>query len=167
MYKKVTIELLREVAQDAMEIANRYSRRHKTEFFFDPIIFTLLTERGFGRVRRQYPLTRLPSQQRVSRVDYYVGGYNPVLIELACRTQGGELMPRANASELKKLIRKRKARTRFLLLIDPTKRRPHKREKLKAQYKAWKPGKGNFLQLPVRVIYVRPDEAYHFKWKRR
>ena len=166
MYRKVTIDILQELAQDAMEIASKYSRPHKTEFFFDPIIFALLQERGFGRVTRQYPLPRLPSQQRASRIDYYVGGYTPVLIELACRAQGAELMAGANASELKKLIRKRKERTRFLLLIDPTKHPPHKEEKLKARYDAWKPGKGNFLRLPVRVIYVRPDKAYHFMWKR-
>ena len=166
MYRKVTIELLQELARDAMEIASKYSRRHKTEFFFDPIIFALLKERGFGRVRRQYPLARLPNQQRVSRIDNYVGGYTPVLIELACRAQGGELMARPNGSELKKLIRKRKARTRFLLLIDPTNHPPHTQEKLKARYRAWKPGRGNFLRLPVRVIYVRPEQPYHFKWER-
>jgi hypothetical protein len=149
-----------------MDIASKYSRPHKTEFFFDPIFFALLKERGFGRITRQYGLARLPRQQRMSRIDYYVGGYTPVLIELACRAQGGELMPKCNGSELRKLIRKAKARTRFLLLLDPTDHPAHKREKLKRQYDAWKPGKGNFMRLPVRVVYVRPDETFHFMWKR-
>jgi hypothetical protein len=165
MYKKVTIELLKELAQDAMDVASKYSRKHKTEFFFDPIIFALLKER-FGPVRRQYWLPLLPSQKRASRVDYFVGGNTPVLIELACRTRGGELMPRCNGPELKKLIRRRRARTRFLLLIDPTRHPPHKEEVLKTCYHRWKPGKGNFLRLPVRVMYVRRDQMYHFVWKR-
>jgi hypothetical protein len=166
MYRKVTIALLQALAQDAMRIAATYSRPSKTEFFYDPIIFALLSERRFGRVKRQYDLPRLPRQKRRSRIDYYVGGNTPVLIELACRTYGGELLPGCNGSELKKLIRKRKARTRFLLLLDPTKHPPHREKKLKGQYEGWRPGKGNFLKLPVRVVYVRRDHAFHFVWKR-
>ena len=166
MYRRVTIELLTQLARDAMAIASKYSRKHKTEFFFDPIVFALLKER-FGPAKWQVWLALLASQKRVTRIDYSVGGNTPVVIELACRTRGGELMARQNGTELRKLIRRRKARTRFLLLIDPTRHLAHKENTLKSCYEKWKPGKGNFLRLSVRVIYVRPDLTYHFMWKRK
>lgn len=118
--------------------------------------------------KREVPV-RMLDTGKPKRIDFWVGGTKPVLIELAVRKPKGsqELMGRQNQSELSKLARAKQAkvRTRYLLLIDLRVGDPIEKSKLKASYDPLHAGRGKFERAPVRVIYVARDAAYHFLWK--
>lgn len=164
MSTRITCRDLTSLAEEAIKLGQKYSVRKKSELFFDPIVFTLLAERH-GPAKRQIRLKLLSGQKRRQRIDFRLGGSAPVVIEMACRSHGGELSPSYNRSELKKLTRQKKASTRYLLLMDPTKLRPLDKNSLLKDYKCWNPGPGQFPRLPVRVVYAKPDHSFDFLWR--
>lgn len=132
----------------------------------DPILYGFLQGR-FRKVSRQH-YVRLHGRHHPLRIDFRVGGTNPVVIEFAVRPPAGgaTLYGSQNESELGKLTRvtNSSARLRVLLLIDLA---PHAipADNLKATYASLNAGPGNFARHSVRVIYVHADSAYHFLWR--
>ena len=161
----LTIESLTEAAEDAASLGAALSVRRKGELFYDAILYTLLMERH-GRFVRQWQLPLLVGQRRPKRIDYKERHKAGAVIEFAVRSRtGAELLPTANCSELRKLLRARTARIRFLVLLDPTKRDPHDKTRLRRQYVDVSLGKGMYNRLPIRVIYARKGDSFHFVWR--
>lgn len=149
-------------------MARDYAVKKKGEFFYDTLLYGLLRAK-YPNVSRQVKLRLRPGQERAQRIDFRLGGSNPTAIELAHGTKRGGLRPSSNASELQKLCRQRKARTRFLLLLDTAERiEPFTRQELTAEYRAWLPGRGRFERWPVQVVYARLNgDSFVFQWKAR
>lgn len=164
---RLTIEHLTRIAERAIVIRSGYTGLRRGELFLDAILNGLLDGR-FGAVHRQDRLQLRKGQRRQQRIDFRIGGNSPVVIEIACRSFGGELAPSQNRSELQKLTRHRMVATRYLLLLDPTKHSPLKKAVLQQLYRDWNPGPGRFDRLPVRVIYARsPQQSFNFLWRGR
>jgi len=121
----------------------------------------------FGSLTRQHHV-ELYRSQRPARIDYRVGGTNPVLIELAVRPEDGasQLYGSQNKPELVKLTRipQSRAKLRALLLMD-LKPEPLQRNRLKQTYDCISVGPGRFERNPVRVLYVHKESQFHFLWR--
>ena len=132
----------------------------------DPILYGYLQGR-FGGMSRQH-WVHIHGRQRPHRIDFRIGGNNPIVIEFAVRPPDGgtTLYGSQNRSELRKLARvsRATARLRVLLLIDlsPT---PILRVKLEPTYDDQNAGRGNFTRHSVRVIYVHTQSTYNFLWQ--
>ena len=104
------------------------------------------------------------------RIDYRIGGTNPVLIELAVRPpkHKNKLYGSQNRHELRKLCRApySKAKKRILLLVDLAKEMIRK-DKIKKTYDKAHSGKGGaHRRAPVSVIYVHKKDHYSVRWSR-
>jgi hypothetical protein len=166
-HKKATCRDIIDLGETVREMAQAYSIKRKGEFFYDALLFGLLRAR-YPNASRQLKLRMRPGQARAQRIDFRLGGTNPTVIELAHGSRRMGLGPSSNRSELQKLCRQRKARTRFLLLSDTSDKLPAvNKEDLQSRYKAWNPGRGRFDRLTVQVIYARRDHSFVFPWKAR
>lgn len=135
------------------------------EMLIDPALYALLRSSA-GGAQRQYP-AHLPNAKRCPRIDFRVGGPNPVLIEFAVRSPqgGGTLYGSQNKPELSKLTRfgNHVARLRALLLVDLY-HNPHSLAELKATYDVINAGRGKFARYPVQIIYAHASAVYSFRW---
>lgn len=142
-----------------------YHAGPKREMLIDPALYAYL--RATGRpVSRQFH-AHLPNAQRPPRIDFRVGGSNPVLIEFAVRPPegGSQLYGSQNRTELHKLCRfsNQQAKLRALILIDLA-REPLSQDNLKLTYDKIHAGRGRFQRHPVKVIYAHADATCSFKW---
>lgn len=160
---------LMSIARTTLDLVQDYRGRPKRERDLDPMLYALLSSRYGNRgslVKRQYPIRMLGSD---CRVDFRVGGPNPILIEFAFRpsTGGGDLCSSTNRSELLKLSRfpQTEAKLRALLLVDACVAGPYDRARLKEKYGEVKSGPGKIERNPVRVIYAHPQKSFHFCWR--
>jgi hypothetical protein len=121
----------------------------------------------FGPLTRQHHV-KLYRSQRPARIDFRLGGTNPVLIELAVRPEDGasQLYGSQNRPELEKLTRvpQRRAKLRALLLMD-LKQTHLPLDRLKQTYDCVSAGPGRFERNPVQVLYVHKEAQYHFSWR--
>jgi hypothetical protein len=157
---------LQDLAKEVVALVDDYHGGPKREMLIDPALYALLRARTGQKVSRQYH-AHLPQAKRPPRIDFRVGGPNPVLIEVAVRPPGGrsELYGSQNKAELRKLTRfpNQRAKLRALLLID-LKKQPIEKADLKATYAKVSAGPGKFNRSSVRVIYVHASQSYSFRW---
>ena len=117
---------------------------------------------------REHPVA-IGNSSKPKRVDFRIGGANPVLIEFAYRKPGQSKQPLQgphNASELRKLGRfpTSQAKRRILLLVDGSKTAIPKSE-LKGTYDSVTRGQGGkSVRHAVTVLYVHKDADYRFAW---
>ena len=158
----MNIAELRELALDLLRRSDRLSREMK----IDAYLLAELEAR-FGTVTRQHPL-RFASSERDSRIDFRLGGSNPVLLELAVRPADGacQLYGSQNKPELFKLTRwpQTQVKLRALLLMDFA-TKPLESERLRSTYISINAGRGRFERNPIRVVYVHDKLQYHFIWQ--
>lgn len=135
------------------------------EMLIDPIIYAYMKGR-FGAVSRQHHVSVYGSR-KPKRIDFRVGGTNPVVLELAVRSPlgSGSLLGQPNTSELRKLckVSTTQASLRVLLLIDLYVNNYTKPD-LKSTYDVINAGPGKFKRCPVRVVYVHMDNRFNFAW---
>lgn len=161
----MNVTKLTAIGQDIARLVGDYHGGPTREMLIDPALYAYLRATG-RRVDRQHH-AHLPGAKRPARIDFRVGGSNPVLIEFAVRPPHGmgELYGSQNRSELHKLCRfsNTQAKLRALLLIDlaPT---PLAQRALEATYDAVHAGPGRFTRYSVKVIYVHAHTTYAFKW---
>jgi hypothetical protein len=149
-----TISSLKDLGCEAIALGALYSVKKKGELFYDGFFFTLLRERH-GKFVRQWKLPVLMNQKRAVRIDFKERHKNGAVLEFACRAKAGtELGGAQNRSEIRKLLRASAARTRVLVLLDPSSRAPLLRTKVANEYRALALGKGRRNRLAIRVIYV-------------
>lgn len=159
----MTIEELAEIGGAIIRLRKDYSRPASREMTLDFPLYAYL-EASYGNLSRQLGVT-VAGQDK--RIDFRIGGYNPVVIEFVVRPPqgGGQLYGSQNQSELAKLTRVQQshARTRVLLLLDLSQ---HfiERAALRATYVNLHAGPGRFHRRSVRVVYVHHDGWYHFLW---
>jgi hypothetical protein len=157
--------VLAEIGREVVDLVSDYHGGPKREMLIDPVLYALLRTK-YARVTRQYH-AHLPNAQRPPRIDFRVGGTNPVLIEVAVRPPHGtsELYGSQNASELRKLTRfsNQRAKLRALLLID-LHGSPHDFAALQATYDKVNAGRGKFTRHPVQIVYVHASGTFGFKW---
>lgn len=144
-----------------------YTKR-QTEMAADPMVYGLM-EAAFGAVARQHYIW-MGTGSRPKRIDFRIGGNNPVVLEFALRPIDGtiQLYGSQNAAELRKLSRvpTSKARTRVLLLIDLYARSPHDRATLKKSYDDVRLGPGRFHRKSVQIIYANScGTHFTFRWR--
>lgn len=161
----MNIRTLKHIGQDIAGMLAEYTNGPRREMLIDPALYAYL--RGSGRpVRRQFH-AHLPGAERPPRIDFRVGGANPVLIEFAVRPAigGGQLYGSQNRTELFKLCRfsNAQARLRALLLIDLYEH-PMQKDAVKLTYSNIHAGRGRFQRHPVQIIYTHASEAYSFRW---
>jgi len=161
----MNIDTLKDIGQDLANMLNDYSNGPRREMLIDPALYAYL--RGSARkVERQYH-AHLPGAKRPPRIDFRIGGANPVLLEFAVRPPrgGGQLYGSQNKPELWKLCRfsNTQAKLRALLLID-LHDQPLTKTVLKPTYDEIHAGRGKFSRYPVQVIYAALHETYSFKW---
>lgn len=156
---------IEELQDLALEILNR-SHKLAREMKIDEALFAELQTR-FGSAKRQHRI-EFASSERPSRIDFRLGGTNPVLLELAVRPADGscQLYGSQNKPELLKLTRfpQSQAKLRALLLMD-FKDRPLDLENLQATYSSINAGRGRFERNAVRVLYVHESLQYNFIWQ--
>jgi hypothetical protein len=158
----MNVKQLKHIGQSLARLAHEYSGGPKREMLIDPALYAwlLATE---GKATRQYPVT-VPSP---GRIDFRIGGSNPVVLEFAVRPPDGgpELYGSQNRDELFKLSRipQGKAKLRALLLVD-LRSDQIRMDKLKSSYDEVHPGPGRFPRNVVQVIYTHRKEAYSFRW---
>lgn len=144
----------------------RQSSKVAREMEIDKALLAELNAR-YGSVTRQHRM-EFASSLRPSRIDYRVGGTNPVLLELAVRPADGscQLYGSQNKSELFKLTRfpQSRVKLRALLLMD-FKEKAISAEKLRQTYDPINAGRGNFERNAVRVVYVHEAVQYNFIWQ--
>lgn len=161
----MNVETLADIAADIALMVRDYHGGPKREMLIDPALYARL--RAHGRpVSRQFH-AHLPGAQKPPRIDFRIGGENPVLIEFAVRPPhgGATLYGSQNCSELRKLCRftNSKAKLRALILIDLA-AAPLQVKRLRATYDKIDAGRGKFARFPVKVIYAHVDSTYWFKW---
>lgn len=166
----MNVRTLQGIGQDIARMVREYHGGPTREMLIDPALYAWLRAGAVGRtVKRQYHTSRT-RQKRPARIDFRVGGSNPVLVEFAVRppTGGGQLYGSQNQSELRKLTRfsNKKAKLRALLLIDLA-GTPYGVESLEDNYKKINAGRGRFKCWPVQVIYAHAKTAFNFKWSPR
>jgi hypothetical protein len=158
-----TLDELVSAAKDVVALLDEYPYWPNDERQVDRILFAYL--RGhFGTAKRQWPV-RLGANAE-GRIDFRLGGNNPLVFELVVRTpQGGNLGVSGNGSELRKLSRVpyAQARVRALLLLDLTENRVNF-ETLKQKYGEYHLGQGQYERQPVSVVYVARDVQHRFIW---
>lgn len=164
----MNLNTIREVAKELAVIAANYkasSSAPSREMLADAVLLAILRSRTHSSVSRQHRVHI--SRKRVpARIDFRVGGTNPVVIEFAVNNHGTELYGSQNVAELRKLLKipKSKARLRVLLLADLSKRPPFTKAKIQATYRSILPGRGHAGHSPIRVLYVHKDTAFDFGW---
>ena len=156
----MNLRLFAERAQLLLRILDQYRSRSapQREMLIDPVFLAVLSAPDPHRlVRRQYPVP-------AGRIDFRIGGTNPVAVELVVRPPKGssEIYGSQNGDELKKLsgLAQSQAKLRVLLLIDRRKQ-PIPEDSLKRTYKKRKRQSGSSA---VQVIYVHTKDTYRFKW---
>jgi hypothetical protein len=161
----MTVQQLQHIGQRLTKLAHDYAGGPKREMLIDPALYAWFLATT-PSVARQYHV-HLPGLVNPARIDFRIGGPNPVLVEFAVRPPGGasQLYGSQNKDELRKLTRfsNQKAKLRALLLID-LHQDPIVKESLKATYDKVHAGFGNFDRHPVKVIYTHREDAYSFKW---
>jgi hypothetical protein len=161
----VNIEEITETGTEILKVLSDYHRAPHREMLIDPVLFAFLRGR-FGAVERQKHVSVYGSI-KPKRIDFRVGGTNPVVLELAVRppTGGGHLLGGQNTSELRKLckVSTTAAKLRVLLLIDLYSRN-YTKDKLKESYDAAHAGPGKFERNPVRVVYMHASNKFSFSW---
>lgn len=165
----MNVKRLSAIGQSIASLVRDYSNGPDREMLVDPALYAYLSASAGSAnrsVSRQYP-AHLPNAKRAPRIDFRIGGMNPVLIEFAVRPSagGGTLYGSQNVSELRKLCRfsNSKAKLRALLLVDLAKD-PIDMKRLKATYDGIDAGRGRFHRYPVKIIYAHATVAYSFKW---
>jgi len=161
----VNIKQLTEAGVEILRMLGDYHNPPHREMLIDPMLYAYL--RGhFSSVARQHHV-RVNGGNRPKRIDFRVGGSNPVVLELAVRppTGGGHLLGGQNVSELRKLckVSTRQAKLRALLLIDLYSSH-YTKERLKESYDPVHAGPGKFERYPVRVVYVHMQNRFSFSW---
>jgi hypothetical protein len=166
----VNISDIVEAGKEVIFLLSRYSNAPHREMKIDPALFGYLRGKH-GPVDRQHPVHLYGGKQgkRAKRIDYRLGGSNPVVLEFAVRppTGGGTLLGSQNASELRKLCRvsDTEARLRALLLVDLY-REPHDIDSLWDTYDRVSTGPGRYKRSGVRVIYVHAQlSSPHYIWR--
>lgn len=161
----ISIKVLIEAGLTVIDLASQYKGEPKREMGVDGLLFGVLYCMA-GVNQRQFKVYQR-GRQRALRIDFAKGWNSPSsVIEFACRTKGrNEHYGSQNEDELRKLARRIRPNTRFLLLLDMSKNRPTPMDSLKATYDGINAGRGRFHRRSVRVIYVHPDEQYHFLWQ--
>ena len=166
--KMLTIAGVKELGQCLITVADKYPTIFLTERDFFPLIHAYLR----GRV----PRTTSEAYSRLGRIDFRVGGTNPVVLELAVAPRrlqdpkvkslpfpghelGNNLYASQNRSELRKLseVPYSKAKYRYLLLLDL--RDAHDLSELETGYRNETRG------LPpnyITVVYVSRQRVHHF-----
>lgn len=160
----LTLEGLNAIAADLVSILGEYPYIAGGEAALDRFVYAYLRGRFSSAASRQWPA--LPVRGRAGRIDFRVGGNNPVVFELAVRTpETGNLGVGSNKPELRKLSRvpQAKARVRALLLLD-LKNEPVNFEMLRERYQAYHLGKGKFDREPVSVVYAHATTQHRFIW---
>lgn len=152
--------------QEILALLRDYHNPPQRELLLDAILYAML----FGRhtkITRQHRVY-LYGSTRPQRIDFRLGGSNPVVMEFAIRTNAsrGTLYGTQNVSELRKLCRVRStaARLRVLLLLDLSSD-PLDLVSLKDTYEPLHAGRGRFRRSPVRVIYVHTESSFNFLWR--
>ena len=154
-------------ANALLNLRKDYSNPPKRERELDPLFYAFMKGHlGKLKVSRQH-LVYFTGKSRPSRIDYRIGGTNPILLELAVRSPTGvqELMGPQNSKELKKLskIPTSQAKRRVLLLLDLNAKSISKAT-LKASYGPLHVGPGKKPRLPVTIVYVHESMHYSFTW---
>ena len=154
---------IQDVGEEVLRLRDGYHNPPKGERAVDVLLFGYLSGR-FSNVRRQHGVY-LYGSNTPKRIDFRLGGTNPVVLELAVRPANGgsHLSGPNNQTELNKLCRVKEAKLRALLLIDLADQN-WLRDKLKATYDALHAGPGNFERKAVQVIYVHRHNRFNFKW---
>jgi hypothetical protein len=157
---------IQSMGKDVLSMLDNYYNPPQREMLLDAVFFAYLSAR-YTNVTRQHHI-HLYGSSKPQRIDFRLGGNNPVVIELALRSPsgGGALAGSQNISELRKLcrVRRSEARLRALLLLDLAER-PLKRRTLIGTYEPLHAGAGKFERHPVRIIYVHRTETFSFCWK--
>ena len=154
------------IGRDVLKFLDQYHNPPEKELLLDAILLAYLSGR-FSSVSRQH-YVYLYGSKKPHRIDFRIGGSNPVVVEFAVRGAqgGGKLSGGQNISELKKLCRvsHTQAKLRVLLLLDSAKNPLHK-HLLKRTYDPLHAGPGKFKRTSVRVIYVHRRNAFNFIWR--
>lgn len=156
---------IQSAGKKVLGLLDQYYNPPEKELLLDAILFAYLSGRH-QNVARQHPVY-LYGSANPKRIDFRLGGNNPVVIELATRPPSGgkTLYGSQNISELRKLcrVRQSEARLRALLLLDLA-GHPLKKQALRDSYKRLHAGRGKFERHVVRVIYVHRGETFSFPW---
>jgi hypothetical protein len=159
----MNIDDIKSTGLKVLDLLNEYHNPSEKELAVDQTLFAYLSCLH-SPVSRQHPIY-LYGSCKPQRIDYRVGGSNPVVIEFALRASagGGSLSVSQNSTELSKLCRisQTKAKLRSLLLLDLA-QRPLDRPTLKESYNKWNAGRGRFDRWPVCIVYVHRDRSFHF-----
>lgn len=151
---------LRKAARAVTRIARNLGRTKRKEKWLHGVLLGYLEAR-VGNMRSEWQVPR-------GRIDLRHGGTNPSVIELVVRQYGVEDKPAMNKKELGKLCRvtSARARTRFLLILDPSGKKPVEKERLRKAYARYNGGRGKFERQPVRIMYVHPESKndFDFSW---
>lgn len=162
----MNIDEITDAGVQVLHLLDDYSRApaHR-EMLIDPILYAFFKGR-FGAVTRQHHVAVYGSQ-RPRRIDFRVGGTNPVVLELAVRSPKGvgSLLGKPNTSELRKLckVSTTQAKLRALLLIDLYSNN-YTKDHLQDSYQLIHAGPGKFERNAVRVIYVHMNNRFDFSW---
>jgi hypothetical protein len=152
-------------ARHVVELATHYKGRPNKEMGLDGLLYGVLWAKF--KVVRQFHVRKI-GKTRPNRIDFKQRGLNPVVIEFVTRTENrGEIYGSQNRSELVKLSKQIKMKSRFLLLLDISGERPISESRLRETYKPIKTTRGRYPRTSVRVIYIHPTHQYHFLWQPR
>jgi hypothetical protein len=161
----MNIEQLTHVGSEILKLLSDYHNAPHREMLIDPVLYAYLRAK-YPNVSRQHHVAVYGSL-RPKRIDFRVGGSNPVVLELAVRPPagGGQLLGQQNSSELRKLckVSTTQARLRALLLIDLHSSN-YLKGHLKESYDQVNAGRGRFERNPVRVVYVHSANKFSFAW---
>lgn len=164
--RNVNIADITSVGKEVIGMLADYHNAPHREMLIDPALFAYIKGR-FGHIERQHYVYRYGSK-KPKRIDFRMGGHNPVVIEFAVRPPigGGTLLGSQNVSELRKLCRvsATQARLRALLLLDLY-HTPYDFDTLRDTYERISSGRGNFMRAAVRVIYVHAKADFNFLWQ--
>ncbi|MDP4230411.1 MAG: hypothetical protein Q8916_08430 [Bacteroidota bacterium] len=168
MHKKELIA----ISQKVLRLSTHYkgiSKYLKREMAIDALLYAFLVGKygDFVKVKRQYQIKPVGSKWPL-RIDFRIGGPNPVFIELAVRPPDGnpELYGPSNINELRKLLKfdSKVVKGKFLVLLD-LKNDPIRKHNLKLTYDNVGVGKGKFMGKRATVIYVHSDTYYSFSYR--
>ena len=128
---------IQEIGPEILNLLDQYHNPPHRELLLDPILFAYLSGRYSNVARQHY--VYLYGVTKPQRIDFRLGGSNPVVLELAPRKPSGgrsSLTGSQNIGELRKLCRvsHTEAKLRALLLLDLAKE-PLEKQALKATYR--------------------------------
>jgi hypothetical protein len=162
----MNIKKLQGAAAEVIRLDGDYAHRALREIVVDRMLYSFMAAR-YDHVQRQH-YVQMYGSARPHRIDFRIGGVNPIVFELAWRKSAGGagLNANSNRAELKKLSRvsQNSAKLRALLLIDLA-NEPLREEALQEQYSCLNAGPGRFERRPVRIIYVHRQTSFHFVWR--